>query len=333
MSLTSRTIRLADDLADRTVLPGYSRLGFAARRHLLRFDEDPLELAGRRVLVTGASSGIGEAACVQLVQAGATVHMAVRSVERGEAARERIAAAAGGDSFELLTVERLDVSDLDDVARFASEFSGRAPELHGLIHNAGVLTDRREFTAQGHELTFATAVLGPFALTRALRPALGRGAAPVVFVSSGGMYTAELEVGDLELDGPDFNGPRLYAHAKRAQVVLASEFARRWSGTGVGFASCHPGWVDTPGLARSLPRFRRFLKPLLREPAAGADTATWLVGTDAAHREPGAFWHDRRQRPLDRVGRTATAPEDADLLWRRLTSMVAQARVEEALSF
>ncbi len=222
-------------------------------------------LRDRDVLVTGASSGIGEAACGQLVEAGARVHMLARNRERGEAALDRVAAAGEG-------VPRLhlcDVSDLESVRSFCRGFAGEVPALGGLIHNAGVLTAERERSPQGIELTFATAVAGPFLMTRMLLGSLRRGApSRVVWVSSGGMLTTGLDAGDLQLDGRDFDGPRFYAHAKRAQVICATLFAEH-EGPGIGFHSMHPGWADTPGLAESLPRFRRLMGPLLRDAARG----------------------------------------------------------------
>ena len=323
--------RVVDGLADWTVVPGYSRVGYALRRRLWGAAAPPSP-AGRRILVTGAGSGIGEAACAQLAGAGATVHMCVRHRGRGEAAVERIARALGPSARDRLRLEICDVADLEDVERFAARLSAEVPALHGLVHNAGVLPPTRQRTLQGNELTFATAVLGPFALTRALaEPLRAETPSHVVFVSSGGMYTAELEPADVQLDGREYDGPRFYAHAKRAQVVLASQFAERWAGSGVGFASCHPGWVDTPGLAAALPRFHRLMRPLLRDAAAGADTISWLVAGDATERRPGAFWHDRRPRPADRLPWTATPHEDADRLWEKLVELGANPRRAEAL--
>jgi len=314
---------VVDQIADWTVLPGYSRLGFAARRLLWREPAPPTAgLSRRRILVTGASSGIGEALSEQLARAGASVLMGVRAIERGDSARGRIAARTDAATAARLRPVRLDVADLEDITRFAGALEGDA--LDGLVHNAGVLTGERERSPQGHELTFATAVLGPFVLTRALAGRL-REAAPssVVFVSSGGMYTARLRAEDPELEASEFDGARFYAHAKRAQVVLASLFAERWEGSGVGFAAIHPGWVDTPGLAGSLPAFRRAVGPILRDPGAGADTADWLLGRDLADCS-GLFWHDRRPRPKHRLPWTRESAADRERLWAGLLALAAE---------
>ncbi len=303
-----------DHALDFTVAPGYGSIGYSLRSRSWDPRVPAGALAGRDVLVTGASSGIGEAACRQLAQADANVHLLARNRERGEAARERVA-ARGGEA----TLHICDVADLDSVREFAPRFTADAPELAGLIHNAGVLAAERQRSPQGLELTFATAVAGPFLLTRLLERSLRAGApSRVVFVASGGMLTAKLDAGDLQLDAQDFDGPRFYAHAKREQVVLAGLFQERHGGRGVGFHSMHPGWVDTPGLAASLPRFRSILRPILRDPEEGADTAVWLLACAEAGDHPGAFWHDRRPRSPHRLPRTRETAAERERLWVEL---------------
>ncbi len=315
MNVASRAL---DRALDCTVAPGFSSVGIRLRERLWTEPVEPGALGGRDVAVTGASSGIGEAACELLARVGARVHMVVRDAERGEMARARVVRRLGpaSPSAPSPLVHECDVSDLDSVRSLAARLPREAPALTGLIHNAGVLTQRRERSAQGYELTLATAVLGPFLLTRLLIGELVRGASSrVVFVSSGGMYTSRLRVDDLQLESVPFDGPRVYSHAKRAQVILARQFAERFDGRGVGFHSMHPGWADTPGLERSLPRFHRLVRPFLRTPTEGADTAAWLVASSQPDRHPGAFWHDRRPRPDRRLPHTAERSGDEARLW------------------
>ena len=202
---------------------------------------------------------------------------------------------------------------------FAAGFRARRPDLRGLLHNAGVLVGERAALAQGHELTLATHVLGPLLLSGLLAPDL-RAAAPsrVVFVSSGGMYTARLRADDLELEREEFDGTRFYAHAKRLQVIAASELAERWGPEGIRVYSMHPGWVRTGGLSDALPRFTRLVGPLLRDPQQGADTAVWLLASPDVPRGPSGFWHDRR--PAD-------APAAADARERRASASARSAEL------
>ncbi len=94
-----------------------------------------------------------------------------------------------------------------------------------------------------------------------------------------------------------YRGVAAYARAKRAQVALNHEWARRLAGTGVAFHAMHPGWVKTPGIAAYLPTFHRLTAPILLSPEQGADTIVWLATMPAAPLGSGRFWHDRRPRP------------------------------------
>jgi NAD(P)-dependent dehydrogenase (short-subunit alcohol dehydrogenase family) len=196
----------------------------------------------------------------------------------------------------------------------------RHPAIHVLIHNAGALDDVRQTSPEGIELTVASQVVGPFLLTGLLLPAL-KAAAParVLWVSSGGMYSEPLSVDRLEMPADGYDGTTAYARAKRAQVTLVELWARRLEADGIVVHAMHPGWADTPGVARSLPTFRRVVGPLLRTPEDGADTLVWLAVDDGAPlAESGRFWLDRRPRALHRLASTrrSDTPEERARLWR-----------------
>jgi dehydrogenase/reductase SDR family member 12 len=303
-------VHALDRALDLTVVPGYSRLGYSVRRRW--WDELP-RMDGRTVLVTGATSGIGLAAATAFAGLGARVHLLARDAERGERARSHSGAERAWNC---------DVSSLRSVREFAHRFRDEHGELHALVNNAGVLPAERSLSADGHELALATNVLGPFLLTGLLAPPLEADPpSTIVNVSSGGMYTAHLPVDDLQSERDDYDGASVYARHKRAQVVLSEMWAERLRDRGVAVHSMHPGWVDTPGLEHSLPRFYKLMKPALRSPEEGADTIVWLA---AAKRPGGGFWHDRERRPTHVLRRTHESDEERARLWSecvRLTGL------------
>jgi NAD(P)-dependent dehydrogenase (short-subunit alcohol dehydrogenase family) len=302
-----------DKLMDWTVVPGYSRIGYSVRRRSWSGPDPDAALSGWSVLVTGANSGIGAAACERFARAGAVVHMLVRDRERGEDARARISEQTGSDRLEL---EVCDVSSLESVREFAADFCTRERELHVLVNNAGVMPAERTRSEDGLELTFATNVAGPFLLTALLLPALRHGApSRVVNVSSGGMYTQRLHPDDLQLERRDYDPATFYAHTKRCEVILTELWAEHLQGSGIGVHSMHPGWADTPGVRTSLPRFRKLMGPLLRDANQAADTLVWLGCAAEPAMSPGAFWHDRAPRPTHRVPWTREDDEGRRRLW------------------
>jgi dehydrogenase/reductase SDR family member 12 len=316
---------LVDRAFDWTVVPGYSRLGYAVRSRSWDAAESAASLEGWTVLVTGASSGIGAAAAKRFAAAGAAVHMLARNRARGEDARARISEATGSDQ---LTVEICDISNLAAVREFATGFAAEHPELHVLVNNAGVMPPQRTLTPEGFELTFATNVLGPFLLTNLLLESLRRGApSRVINVSSGGMYSQRLHADDLQLANRDYDPAAFYAHTKRCEVILTELWAERLRGSGVSVHSMHPGWADTPGVQTSLPRFRKLMRPLLRDADQAADTIFWLASAAEPATCSGLFWHDREPRPLHRVPWTRETPADRERLWaecERLTHSGAE---------
>jgi dehydrogenase/reductase SDR family member 12 len=303
---------LLDTILDRTVVVGYTRLGYRLRRRTW----DTVELQpmdGKVVLVTGASSGLGVAAAEGFARLGAGVRLLVRDERRGEAARAEIVARSGNSDVQ---VDLCDLSDLKAVRQFAQRLRQELPRLHVLVNNAGALVNERTLSVDGIELTFATNVLGPFLLTNLLLGLLEKSApARIVNVSSGGMYTQRIHLDDLQMSGEEFDGPTAYARSKRAQVMLTETWAQRLRGTGVVAHAMHPGWVDTPGLRSSLPRFYRVSKPLLRTPLQGADTIVWLGAALEPARGSGGFWHDRRERPTHRVPWTKETLGEREQLW------------------
>lgn len=311
-----------DDIMDVAVVPSFTDVGYRVRRRLFDWqDLDELSMAGKVALVTGGSSGLGLVGARDLARMDAAVRLVVRDAAKGERAAEEVRAAAPGADVDLYVA---DLSELSAVRGLVEEVLAREERLDVLIHNAGALLHERRESADGHEMTFATMVLGPFALTTGLVPLLERtGAGRVIFVSSGGMYLQRLHVDDLETASGPYRGSLAYARAKRAQVLLAHEWARRLRDRGIVVHAMHPGWADTPGLEEGLPTFRRVMGPWLRTPEQGADTIAWLAAAPEAGRSTGRFWLDRRPRPIDRLPWTRATGDERERLWEACEGMTA----------
>jgi dehydrogenase/reductase SDR family member 12 len=315
-------VDVIDTLLDRSIALGYANLGLELRRRAPGWPADPPRMAGRVVLVTGAASGIGLAACRGFASLGAGVRVVARNAERADQAAEQIRSAVPDAEVHAVAC---DLSDLRALRSLADQLLAGEERLDVLVHNAGVMPDRRTRSPNGHELMFATHVLAPFALNTWLGELLARSApARIITVSSAGMYGQRLPAGDPESERTAYSPSKLYARTKREQVVLSEMWAQRLAERGVVAHAMHPGWVETPGLARSLPVFRAAVRPLLRAPDAGADTIVWLGGSPQALERTGRFWHDRRPRPTHYLLGASEDPRDArQRLWDYCEAAIA----------
>jgi NAD(P)-dependent dehydrogenase (short-subunit alcohol dehydrogenase family) len=202
-----------------------------------------VDLMGKRAIVTGASSGIGQETARVLAGAGADVTLAVRDTAAGEKAASAITAA--GDSPRV-RVARLDLADRASVAEFVSGWAG---PLHILVNNAGIMATPERRTPEGWELQFATNHLGHFALTTGLHASLAAAeGARVVVVSSVGHVNGEVLFDDVNFERHPYNAWVAYSQSKTANVLFAVEAARRWVGDGIAVNALNPGRIASTGL-------------------------------------------------------------------------------------
>lgn len=293
-------------------IAGFTNLGY--HLHARKFDPIDADMGGQTVVVTGATGGLGLETATTLADLGARVIIVGRNADKLESARGQ-----GGGRF---VPERADLSLLEEVRQLADRILQRVDDIDVLVNNVGVLLPEREVTDEGLEKTFATDLAGHFLLTNLLLPALGRSASSrVVNVSSGGMYSARIDPDDLQFEEREYTGTAAYASAKRGQVILTEMWADRFPGHGVVFHAMHPGWVNTQGVAGSLPIFDKLMRPFLRTPAQGADTMVWLSAAEPPGLTSGEFWFDRSQVPTHLTDKTKETPEDRARLWNRLVDL------------
>lgn len=316
-------LALIDDLLEILVVPSFTRAGFAIRRRLFSWTAaESSSMVGRTVVITGPTSGLGREAAGSFARMGARIVLVGRDAGR----LERTLAELQGETPDArIGTIVADMSSLTSVRAAADRILADEPRIDVIVDNAGAMFAERQESPEGFERTFATMVLGPFVLIARLLPRLAESPdARIVAVTSGGMYTQALPLDDLGFERGPYDGPRAYARAKRAQVALIREWARRLQDRGIVANAMHPGWADTPGLEASLPGFRDLVGGLLRTPAEGADTIVWLATSDEGRRMTGRVFLDRRPRPFDRVPATRLSAGARRTLWESVVEMTAE---------
>lgn len=282
-------------LAERLLLPGlpdYTRRGYR-RLHSRGLSR---RLEGRTVAITGATGGLGLATAQLLGRLGARLLLIGRGEQRLAAAAQAVRDFAGPVEIRCHQAE---LSLLAETRALATRLLAEEPAIDVWINNAGALYDQRRDTAEGHEQALAVNLLSPALLALAMRPALRAARGRVINVVSGGLYLQGLRLDDLDYRADAYDGAKAYARAKRGLLALTQHWARQPEGTGISWQAVHPGWAATPGVARSLPGFDRWLGPWLRDARMGADSIAWLASHPLIDdpRYQGGFWFDRALRP------------------------------------
>lgn len=268
------------------------------------------DMTGKTVVVTGATSGIGQAAALALARMGARVVITARDGAKGEAMLRRLKTANPNAEPAMVLG---DLSVIAGMKRAAEDLAGVAPRIDVLMNNAGAYFDHREVTADGLEKTFATNHLNYFVLTEILRPHLAPDAR-IVSTASGAHQLARLDWNDLQ-SARRYTAMGAYGLSKLCNILWTRALARRLEGSGVTANCMHPGGVNTnfgadaggiTGAAFKL------LKPLFLTPEKGADTLVWLASAPEAAGKSGGYWVRRRRAEPSRLARDDDA---AERLW------------------
>jgi retinol dehydrogenase-14 len=249
------------------------------------------DVRGKTTLVTGATSGIGYEASLELARRGARVVMVGRDAGRTEKARSEVAARSGSaDVAHLLC----DFSSQRSIRTLADAFRAGHDRLHVLVNNAGGVHKQRRLTEDGLEATFAVNHLGYFLLTRLLEDLLVKSApARVISVASVGHRRGTLDLDDVGFER-GYSIMKAYSRSKLANILFASELARRLAGTGVTSNSVHPGsvstkiWNGAPWWAQ--PVIRLVFRPFFITPEQGAATIVDLAANPALEGVTGQYF-------------------------------------------
>ena len=269
-------------------------------------------------VVTGATAGLGSWVAFGLARAGYHTVIVARDAGRGEATRRWIAERARGAVTELVIA---DLSSLQQTREAGEAIVAAHPRIDVLVNNAGLITPRRQVTAEGHEMILAVNHLAPFVLTTALEPAL-RAATPsrVVNVGSTASDRASLKLADME-GARSWNALSAYGRSKLALMMATFERARRLEGTGVSVNVVHPGLVATEiGLVPGPIGWGwSVLRPFMITPERGAVTPLHLALSPLVAGETGKYW--KRTRPA-RPNRQALDPTLVRQLWRETERLI-----------
>jgi retinol dehydrogenase-14 len=276
-------------------------------------------MAGRTVVVTGGTAGIGRATALGLAAMGAHVAITGRDTERAEAAAHEIRAAGRGQ----VDVFVADLSSQAEVRRLAGEVLNTYPRLDVLVNNVGGYWNTRHVTPDGLEHTFALNHLAPFLLTNLLLDRLQQsGPARVVTVSSNAQAMGRIDFDDLQGER-SYSGARAYNQSKLANVVFTYELARRLRGSVVTANALHPGVVRTAFGAEDPRGIQRVLVPLARPfmktPAQGAATSIHLASAPDLEQTTGRYFANSKPK------RSSTRSYDeaaAARLWQVSTDLV-----------
>jgi len=278
-------------------------------------------MAGRTVVVTGATSGLGLIAARELARVGARVVLAVRNVEKGRQEQ----AGMPGD----VEVQQLDVSDLASARAFAARWTG---PLDVLINNAGVMDVPLTRTREGLDLQTATNSFGPFLLTTLLLPHLTD---RVVWVTSQLHRMGRLHLEDLNWESRPYRAMDAYNDSKLQVVLYSLELQRRLTAAGSAVRSvlAHPGIATTTLAAHSSANAINRLAFLLNDPQRGALPILYAATQDVAGNAyvgPGGLGSVRGYPKIRRPGRAGLDTAAAAALWKATSGQLESEREEAA---
>ena len=277
-----------------------------------------MDLDGKTVLITGASSGLGLETSVQLARLGAEVVMVARDPRRGECALEAVRTRSRSATVSLLLC---DLSSQSAIRNFAQGFRSRHRRLDVLVNNAGSMSVERRSTEDGLEQTFAVNHLAPFLLTSLLLDMLTASApSRVVNVASDGHRDGELDFADLQLERGNYSAEKAYYRSKLANVLFTNELARRLEGTGVTASCLHPGvmptnfWTHTPRMPSLVFAIYKLFMSTAEE---GAKAVVHLATSPEA--SGGGYYEKSRRREPYGLGRDEAL---ASRLWDASAKLV-----------
>jgi len=263
---------------------------------------------GKTVVITGATSGVGEAAAEKLAAMGARIVGVARDRSRGDATLARLK----GNGH---TMHYADLSRIAEMRRVAAEIAAAEPRIDVLINNAAAAVRQRRVTEDGLELTFATNHMAYFVVTHGLLPRLLASAPARILNTASMMHAwAKLDLDDLQSE-KDFKGMDVYGRSKLANVMFTLELARRLEGTGVTVNCLHPGFVRTRLASEDDGRTNAFGMSMAGaiSPEEGSRTTVYVASSEEVAGVSGKYFNSCR---VEELKKQAQDRDMAQRLWK-----------------
>lgn len=268
-----------------------------------------MDLDGKTIIITGATSGVGKETAISLAKQNALIVLPVRNIVKGEKVKKEIEVESGNTGIYIM---KCDLASFDSIRNFVVEFKKRFKHLHILINNAGTWENERKESDDGIELTFAVNHLAPFLLTGLLLDVMHNSStARVINVSSEAHRAVKMDFSDLE-GKKKFGGFRAYGRSKLANILFTRHLASLLDENEITVNSLHPGGVATNLYDKLNPVLRWVAKKLMISPRKGAETPVYLASSPEVEGITGKYFKNRK---ITKPSPAARDDRSAERLW------------------
>ncbi len=270
----------------------------------------------KTIIITGANSGIGKEAALQLAQAGNQIVMLSRNSQKSRDALQEIVSATGNQHVDLVTA---DLAESSSIRRAVTEIQKKYSKIDALVNNAGIYKVKRAENSAGIEISFAVNYLATFMLCQLLLDNLeASGNGRIVNVVSELYKSGKINFDDLMLE-KGYKVGDAYANAKYATVLYSAKLAERVKGKGITVNTLHPGVLGTD-VFREYPKFlSKVLNIFLEKPEKGGERITYLATDEAVANTTGKYFYKLDERE---IGITAEEKEITERLWKLSEEMM-----------
>jgi NAD(P)-dependent dehydrogenase (short-subunit alcohol dehydrogenase family) len=262
-------------------------------------------MAAKTTVITGATSGIGEATAFELAQKEHALYLLVRNIQKGERLKQRLIDETGNKTIYVI---RCDLTDLQSVHDAATELKEKLFNINVLINNAGGIFDNYEVSKDGFEMTFALNHLGHFLLTTSLMPLLEKGHARIINLTSDAHKIGKPDFDHIE-NKEGYSGMKAYGRAKLFNIYFTKSIAEKYADKGITAYAVHPGVVNT-GFGAGTSGFVKALlwlaRPFMISAEKGAETPVYLATEPKMESKSGAYFTKKK------VTKPSTLANDAD---------------------